>query len=348
MKSIMKGCRKNGRTDGTEAKRMTSAQLPESSVATKILLTALQWPGVGPAGVMRIANALRHGSDSASLVEVAEKALGEKKIPSRDYRLSAESGAAKILEQCQSHAIRVLSVLDSDYPDELRTIVDAPPLIYMRGNLNALKPIKVAVVGTREASDSGKKIAHRIGEVLAANDITTVSGLALGIDTAAHAGALAGGGPTIAILAHGLHMVAPASNRDLADKILDAGGALMSEHAPGVPPRRPEFVRRNRIQSGISMGSIVVESGAKGGAIHQASFTKKQGRILFSVLPPAQYLSRSQFNRSGADHLISEYGAIPIANAMELIEHFFLHQPTVLTEGSEDMSQQQHVFNFIS
>ena len=122
------------------------------------------------------------------------------------------------------------------------------------------------------------------------------------------------------IAAHGLHMIAPPSNEELAEQIIAGGGALLSEHEPDVPPRPPEFVKRNRIQSGMSLCSIIVESGEKGGAIHQAQFTKDQGRPVFVVWPDEAQLVQSDFNSDGANYLINELGAIRIRNANEMID----------------------------
>src|SRR5690606_7231760 len=130
----------------------------------------------------------------------------------------------------------------------------------------------------RNVTASGARIARTIGRYLARRGYVVVSGLALGTDMMAHLGVLDVGGKTVAVMAHGLHMVSPPSNTDLGEEIVRKGGALLSEHPPGTPPRRAEFVKRNRLQSGMSLASIVVESGVSGGAIHQARFTKQQQR----------------------------------------------------------------------
>jgi DNA processing protein len=165
----------------------------------------------------------------------------------------------------------------------------------------------------------GRSWARQIAELLALNDITVVSGLALGIDTEAHIGALSGRGGTVAILAHGLDQITPSSNRPLADKILANGGVLLSEHPPGVPPRRAEYVRRNRLQSGMSVCSIVVESGREGGAIHQARFTRSQGRDLFTVVPPKGMAGAAAFNNDGAEYLTSEMNARALTKREDLL-----------------------------
>src|SRR5690606_19747579 len=123
-----------------------------------------------------------------------------------------------------------------------------------------------------------------------------------------------------AVLAHGLDTVAPTRNRPLAEQILTSGGVLLSEHPPGVPPRPAEFVRRNRIQSGLSIASIVVESGREGGAIHQARFTIAHGRTLFAVLPPPGLIAKYNYNAEGAHLLLDRMSALQLSSYQDLAE----------------------------
>lgn len=226
--------------------------------------------------------------------------------------------ADSIIEKCFSEDIAIISLFDSAYPRLLRDIEDAPPIVYVKGALSALELMSVAVVGTRKASERGKQAAATISKSLAKYNYGVVSGLALGIDAAAHGGALQAHGITIAVLAHGLDTVAPTSHRQLAKEIIETGGALISEHAPGVPPRPAEFVRRNRIQSGMSIGSIIVESGEVGGAIHQANFTRNQGRLLW-VVCPQESKEAEGFNYAGARYLIEKAHAHAISGTRELL-----------------------------
>ena len=233
--------------------------------------------------------------------------------------------SSEILEACERESIRIVSPFDEPeaYPPQLFRIPEFPPLLYLRGSLLPLsKAGFAAVVGTREASHLGIKWATRISEVFVDADYCVVSGLALGIDTAAHEGALHSGtsGATIAIMAHGLDRITPTSNTKLARRILDNDGALISEHAPGTPPRRAEYVRRNRIQSGLSFCSILVESDEVGGAIHEARFTHKQERKLYYIAPDSNERGYSEFKIGGANRLKAEFNAQPIRNVAELQE----------------------------
>lgn len=231
----------------------------------------------------------------------------------------------------------IVSALDDNYPALLRLIVDYPPIVYVKGDIGNLNQVACAVVGTRQASHLGTSWAKQIAATLTEHGLAIVSGLALGIDTAAHEGTLRASGKTIAILAHGLDRVTPSSNAQLAARILGSGGSLLSEHPPGVPPRRAEYVRRNRLQSGMSVCSIVVESAREGGAIHQARFTKEQGRDLFTVIPGPETPGHQEFNRDGAQYLIGELGARVIGSKGDLLDllgsSFFKEKRSQLLEN---------------
>jgi DNA processing protein len=172
------------------------------------------------------------------------------------------------------------------YPKNLRSIVDAPPILHVRGNMAAFDGLPgVAIVGTRRATAHGLVIAERIASFIGAAGYPVVSGLALGIDAAAHEGALKANAPTIAVLAHGLKAASPKANAHLAARILEQGGAWVSEHTIDVPARPEYFVHRNRIQVGLSCASIIVEGQEKSGSMTQAEFCLRNKRTLFAVLP---------------------------------------------------------------
>jgi len=169
-----------------------------------------------------------------------------------------------------------------DYPSSLRAIHNPPQTLYVRGNKDLLNRPGVAIVGIRHCSKAGAIIARRMAQFLVEQGYVIISGLALGIDAAAHEGGLE---RTIAVLAYGLHEANPKANAVLAQRILDAGGAWVSEHPAGKPPNRNLFVPRNRIQVGLSVGSIIVESDIKSGTMTHANFAMKENHPLFVVLP---------------------------------------------------------------
>ncbi|MDH5369113.1 MAG: DNA-processing protein DprA [Gammaproteobacteria bacterium] len=180
--------------------------------------------------------------------------------------------------------------LDNDhYPQMLKNIPDAPPVLYVLGQVEILKLPQLAIVGSRNPTYAGKDIAHDFAAYLTSMGMTVTSGMALGIDAAAHQGALdimqskrEGHGFTVAVTGTGLDRVYPAKNRDIAHKIAE-NGALVSEYAPGTPPLPGNFPRRNRIISGLSMGVLVVEAALQSGSLITARLANEQGREVFAV-----------------------------------------------------------------
>ncbi len=235
----------------------------------------------------------------------------------RQARRAAARTARDIAVRCEELGIGILGLHEQSYPPLLATIPDPPPVLYVRGDAAVLRRRSVAVVGTREASPAGEKLARAIAGFACQRGYQVVSGLARGIDTAAHEGAVDGGGGTLAVLAHGLHTVTPAANAELAERIISSGGALVSEHPPGVEPKRYEYVRRNRIQSGLCRCSILVESGRLGGAVKQAEFVRRQGRVLVAVLPGTKETER-QLEQGGAKYIIARLGAHGVKSMGEL------------------------------
>lgn len=282
------------------------------STVTGLLLSALQWRGVGTTTVREVARMVSPPTNIEALRAAFVRRFPRLTLPTAAEEERASERARVILDKCHELGISAVSLWDSQYPRRLAAIEDAPPILYVLGNVAALSLPCIAVVGTREASESGLRAAHLTARRLVERGYCVVSGLALGIDAAAHEGAIAVQGKTMAVLAHGLHMVAPTTNRPVADALLRLGGALVSEHAPGVPPRPAEFVRRNRIQSGLSICSIVVESGETGGAIHQATFTRDQGRSVLVVCPKDE-AQHPNFKYAGARRLMETHGAHPIS-----------------------------------
>jgi len=191
------------------------------------------------------------------------------------------------------------------YPPHLASIMAPPRTIWAMGNLELLKSPGVSVVGARDASDVGLTIAERISSFLALNNIPVVSGLALGIDAAAHRGAVSIQGPTIAVLASGVDNFTPRANASLAQQILDTNGLIVSEQPPGAPARRQNFVPRNRIQVGLSRASVIVECAEKSGTMSHAKFCLDERHALFTVMPDN---APANMNLSGA-RLLSSMGA---------------------------------------
>jgi DNA processing protein len=188
------------------------------------------------------------------------------------------------LEQVRRAGVEAVTLADAIYPARLRRIELPPPVLFMHGNVGALdRPHAVAVVGTRRPTAVGRATAGRIADAVAALGATVVSGLALGIDAAAHAAALRSGRPTVAVIGGGHAHLYPAGHRALARAIAAAGGAVVSEFAPDTIPTRGTFPRRNRIISGLADATVVVEAGARSGALTTAAWALEQGRGLHIV-----------------------------------------------------------------
>lgn len=202
-------------------------------------------------------------------------------------RLRSQSDAAdpeKELRAAAKAGVSVLTALDEGYPELLKQIYDPPLVIYLKGEL---KPVPAAaVVGTRKATPYGLRTAARLGAELAAAGAAVASGLARGIDTAAHKAALEAGGVTWAALGTGLNAVYPSENRRLADRIAESGGAVLSEFPLDKGPFQANFPRRNRIVSGLSLATVVVEGGFESGALITARFALEQGREVLAVPGP--------------------------------------------------------------
>lgn len=235
--------------------------------------------------------------------------------------------ALAILDRGASLNIHAFSKISSSYPRYLKEIHNAPNVIYVRGAVSSLQKLPgVAVVGARKITPNGKIIAERISSYLASQDWTVVSGLALGVDTHAHYGALSTGkdNSTIAVLAHGLEKPKPATNQRLAYEILESGGVWVSEYPLGTPARPPQFVARNRIQIGLSVGSIIVEADLKSGSITQAKFCIKQKRPLYAVVPEDKN-NRLGLLSAGTESIVTNMGANPLfnrSNYPEMHDHF--------------------------
>ena len=234
-------------------------------------------------------------------------------------RISAARDEATIdreLTRVQAINARIITVFDSDYPAHLREIDDPPVVLYALGAGTIDTRTTIAVVGTRRASGYGKAMAHKLAAELARHGITVVSGLAVGIDTAAHRGALSGDGMTVAVIGSGLGRLYPTENARLARKIVDSGGIIMSEFPVDARPTKWSFPQRNRIISGLSRGVVVVEAPEKSGALITARLALEQGREVFAV--PGQVTSAVS---RGTNRLIQD-GARLVVNVVDILSEF--------------------------
>lgn len=261
--------------------------------------------GVGPVLFRRLLE--RFGTAEAVFAATPAELQGVKGVtPATVAGIADDSCRRFAEEECsriERHGFRLLTFLDADYPRRLFEIGDPPPLLYLRGQIPLWDPA-VAVVGARRATRDGLRNAERLSRELAEGGVTVVSGLARGVDTAAHIGALAGGGCTVAALGCGVDLDYPPENRKLAEQIA-GNGCIISEFPLGTQPLAEHFPRRNRIISGLSRGVLVVEAVEKSGSLITARYALEQGREVMAV--PG---SISTAACRGSNRLIKEGGQL--------------------------------------
>ncbi len=252
--------------------------------ALRYWLALLHAPGVGPATYQRI---LDFFPDPQILFDQPQRLQKETnlKLPSKVisyFKRPNWASVEKDLHWAEGEQCHILTLADPQYPVLLKEITDPPPVLYVRGDHTALTQPQLAIVGSRNPSAGGKQVAHDFARSLALNGLCISSGLALGIDAASHQGALDAGGTTVAVAGTGPDRIYPARHRDLSHRIVEQG-AIVSEFPPGTPPIASNFPRRNRIISGLSLGTLVVEAALKSGSLITARLASEQGREVFAI-----------------------------------------------------------------
>jgi DNA processing protein len=305
------------------------------------LLALLRAPGIGPARFARLLE--RFGTAAAALAadraEWAQLGLPDTALDylrDPDWRRVEQDLAW--LERPGNH---LLQLGDACYPPLLRQIVYPPPLLFVHGDPDCLRTPQLAIVGTRNPTPLGRETAHRFAAHLAEGGLAITSGLALGIDAAAHQGALAGGGRTIAVMGTSLDRVYPAKHRDLAHAVAERG-ALISELPIGTPALAENFPRRNRLISGLALGVLVVEAAIQSGSLITARLALDQGREVFAI-PGSIHNPLAKgchaLIRQGAklvetaNDILEELGSLVAASAGESVESFgVIGTPTALDD----------------
>ena len=231
----------------------------------------------------------------------------------------------RILRYCEGNNVDIVFWSDEKYPSSLRVLRDPPVLLYSKGELPDLdRFLCISVVGTRKMSEYGKRMAYKIGYELGAVKAVVISGMALGIDSVAAAGALAAGGTTVAVLGSGIDVIYPSAHKHFMDEIILRGGAVISEFAPGTEPAGRNFPIRNRIISGLGQGTAVIEADMHSGALITAKTALIQGKDLYAV--PGNV---GDENTSGTNQLIHD-GAIVTLCGRDILENYeFLYRNTL-------------------
>ncbi len=256
----------------------------------------------------------------STLEKIAGKKISEKILNYSDARKKAE----EIISICESKGIKIVSINDKEYPENLKQIPDPPIILYIKGN-DYFPKKSISIVGSRKYSLYGKSVTERFSKYLAEEGICIVSGLASGIDSIAHRTSVNSNGYTIAVLGTGVDIIYPYLNKRLYQEIIEKG-CVISEFPPGTKPNRFNFPLRNRIIAGLSYGTIVTEASGHSGALITAKLANEYGRVVFTV--PANINNPY----SEGNNLLLKEGAIPLLKPEEIREHL----PFLFSSGQSD------------
>ncbi len=282
--------------------------------STYDLLALTLVPGLGAARLRNLLAATRDPGELLAAPRARLRALGL--TTEEQYYLVggyARKDADAVCARVERLGVTILSPFETDYPEPLRQIYDPPHILYVRGQAAVLNQPAVAVVGSRRCSVYGREVAYAFSRDLARLGLTIVSGMALGIDSQAHLGALAGGGTTVAVLGSGVDVVYPRSHQRLYERIVE-NGCVVSEFRPGTWAAAQNFPIRNRIISGLSVGTVIPEASEFSGSLITARLTLEQNRELWAV--PGNVTSAGSY---GPNHLIRQ-GAKPVTCAQDILE----------------------------
>ncbi len=285
------------------------------SADTKSLIHLNLIPGIGNHTIRRLLAAFGSAEKSIAATS-AELAQVDGLTPDvRQQLIDGRSRAplAQELELIDQHQCHIVTINDDTYPSLLKQIDDPPVLLYVIGEFPIPDTPSIAIVGSRSPTEYGKTISQQLSHQLAERGVTVVSGFARGIDTCVHRGTLEAGGRTIAVLGCGLSIIYPEVNRALAAEIIESG-ALISEFPMTMPPRGKNFPRRNRVISGLTLGTLVVEASEQSGSLITARHAAEQGREVFAV--PGQIFS----NVSRGTHSLINQGATLINSVDDLLD----------------------------
>ena len=254
-------------------------------------------------------------------------------IPDRFRRILEKNSREDRLEyyrkKTEKHGIRVMHIDEEDYPEQLECLDDPPALLFFQGNPECLKHRILAMVGSRAASYTGQKAAVKLAKDLSRNQISIISGLACGIDASAHQGCIEGGSPTIAVTGCGLDRVYPADNMKLRDRILEEGGLILSEYAPGEPPSGWHFPVRNRIITGLAGAVILMEAKIRSGSMTSVQHALEQGKDIFV------YPGEPESEHYSGNHQLLREGGIYFTSAEDILEDMhWLDNPPAVRQNS--------------
>ena len=303
----------------------------KTSVERNALLRLNLVPGVGPKILQQLIE--RFGSAEQALdaepVQLCQVAGVGPKLARQISLANVEISIDEVLNSCSQNGVSIVNREDSQYPNLLREIHNPPGLLFVHGEICSEDNLSIAIVGSRHATNYGKRVAMRLARGLAMSGFTIVSGMARGIDAAAHRGALEAGGRTIAVLGSGVLNIYPPEHAELALEIRQ-NGAVISEQPPHSAPKSGSFPQRNRIVTGMSLGTVVVEAAERSGALISARLANEQGRDVFAVPGPVD----GRMSR-GCHKLIRD-GACLVETVDCIVEELGpLAAPVISTGGEE-------------
>lgn len=287
-----------------------------TSPTVTALVALMKIKGVGRRGALRIVEGINADPDPGRFQRMVIASAGRARL-SEDDLADAWARSETQLRESEEAGIRAFALSDGGYPARLKMIPDPPAVLYVKGSTKGLVgEANLAVVGTREPTDYGARVARKSAASAVEAGFAIVSGLAHGCDTLGHEGCLDAGGVGIAVLAHGLDKVYPAANKGLAARLLETDGCLVSEYPLGMTPMRTAFAERDRIQSGLSDGVLVIETDIKGGTMHTVRFARDQRRLLACIDHPERL--RGEEKTRGNRQLIIDKWATPIPDGEAL------------------------------
>lgn len=302
---------------------------------TELIVKLLQIPGMGKKSVeifidKTIDMKINIDDDSDFISALKEYVYATKSKISIDNFPKALDDGYRIINNSNNNNISIVSKYDIYFPSKLRRIIsidndkkkDVSPLILSyKGDISVLEEKKgIAIIGTRTPTDEGKEAGEYYGRAFAERGFNIISGLALGCDTAAHQGAITAKGITTAVLAHGLQTIYPKSNQDLADKILANNGLLISEYLYGIHALKNTFVERDRLQAGLAIATIVIQTGEKGGTMHAVKTTIDNRKFLAAVKYKDSNIMSAECVQ-GNTMLINNRKAFPLRKPEEFLEY---------------------------
>lgn len=280
------------------------------------IATLLLTPGIGRKNTFKL---LEQYGEADLTINYLKEIITNKfyEISSIELHNSCEK-SKRIMDWAEKKHIKIVDFKSSRYPSSLKAIDDPPLLLFIKGDYEFIRKEEncIGVIGSRMPTDYGKEISKMVGRYLAKKNIGVISGLALGCDAGAHTGCLEYKGKTAAILAHGLNMIYPNENKKLAEEIIASGGCIISEYFPYETPKQYSFIERDRIQSGLSKGIIVIETEETGGTMHTVRFARKQKKKIGCM----KY--SNVFNKypalKGNEIILNHMESVPIKNYKDI------------------------------